>query len=54
MTEPVGVVAVSAGESPLSKTRALLEPVVEEYGGQTIDLSQLSADGLLGRTEAPT
>lgn len=43
------LVAVSAGESPQSKTRALVAPIVEESNGALIDLSQLSADGLLGR-----
>lgn len=51
MTERV--VAVSAGESPRSKTLALVAPVVTEWAGEIIDLSQLSADGLLGRDEDP-
>ena len=51
MTVPVRMVAVSAGESPGSKTLALVAPVVAEHGGEVIDLSQLSAEGLLGRSE---
>jgi FMN reductase len=47
------IVAVSAGESPRSKTLALVTPVVTEWAGEIIDLSQLSADGLLGRNEDP-
>jgi FMN reductase len=49
----LGLVGVSAGDSPASKTRALVGAIVEERGGQLIDLSQLSADGLLGRSEDP-
>jgi FMN reductase len=49
----VKLVAISAGESATSKTRALVEPVVTEHGGTLIDLSELSADGLLGRAEDP-
>jgi FMN reductase len=41
----VKVVAVSAGESPRSKTHALVRAVTDEI----IDLSSLSAGGLLGR-----
>jgi FMN reductase len=44
------LVAVSAGESSGSKTTALVAPVVTERDGRLIELSQLSADGLLGRT----
>ena len=51
MTQAVRVVAVSAGESPDSKTLALVAPVVDEHRGEVIDLSQLSAEGLLGRAE---
>jgi FMN reductase len=43
------LVAVSAGDTPTSKTRALVAAIVNERGGELIDLSQLSADGLLGR-----
>ncbi len=53
MSGRIRVVAVSAGESPQSKTLALVSGVVEELGGETIDLSQLSAEGLLGRKEDP-
>lgn len=42
----MNIVAVSAGESASSKTRALVASVVDDV----IDLSELSADGLLGRT----
>lgn len=45
------LVAVSAGDTPTSKTRALVAAIVEERGGELIDLSQLPADGLLGRRE---
>jgi FMN reductase len=45
------LVAISAGESATSRTRALVEPVVNEHKGTLIDLSELSADGLLGRTQ---
>jgi len=41
----VSVLAVSAGESATSKTHALVSAVVDDV----IDLSELSADGLLGR-----
>lgn len=47
------LVAVSAGESPESKTRALVATVVTERGGELIDLFSLGADGLLGRTDDP-
>jgi FMN reductase len=47
----VKLVAVSGADSPTSKTRALVAAIVEERGGELIDLSQLSADGLLGRRE---
>jgi FMN reductase len=47
------LVAVSAGESSGSKTTALVAPVVTEHAGELIELSRLSADGLLGRTEDP-
>ena len=45
------LVAVSGADSPTSKTRALVAKIVDERGGELIDLSQLSADGLLGRRE---
>ena len=45
------LVAISAGESSGSKTTALVAPVVDEHDGRLIELSQLSADGLLGRVE---
>jgi FMN reductase len=51
LTRNIRLVAVSAGDSPASKTRALVESIVKERGGELIDLSQLSADGLLGRRE---
>jgi FMN reductase len=43
------LVAVSAGDSPSSKTRALVAAIADERDGELIDLSQLPADGLLGR-----
>jgi FMN reductase len=49
----VKLVAISAGESPSSKTTALVAPIVAEHGGRLIELSELSADGLLGRTNDP-
>jgi FMN reductase len=50
----VSVVAVSAGESPTSKTRALANVVLDAAGGgELFDLSELSADGLLGRSPDP-
>jgi FMN reductase len=45
------LVGVSAGDSPTSKTRALVAAVVEERNGELIDLLQLSAEGLLGRAD---
>ena len=45
------LVAVSGADSPASKTRALVAAIVEERGGELIDLLDLSADGLLGRSE---
>ena len=45
------LVAVSGADSPTSKTRALAAKIVDERGGELIDLSQLPADGLLGRAE---
>ena len=47
------LVAVSAGESPSSKTTALVAAVIAEHGGRLIELSGLSADGLLGRNDDP-
>ena len=49
----MSLVAISAGESATSKTLRLVAGVVAERGGEVIDLSTLSADGLLGRTEDP-
>ena len=49
----MNLVAVSAGESATSKTLRLVAGVVGERGGEVIDLSTLSADGLLGRTDDP-
>lgn len=44
------LVAVSAGDSPASKTRGLAVAATELHGGgEVIDLLSLSADGLLGR-----
>ena len=51
MTQELRLVAISAGDSPTSKTRALVAPIVAERGGQLIDLLDLPADGLLGRRE---
>lgn len=51
MRERIRLVAVSAGDSPTSKTRALVAPIVSERGGELIDLLDLPADGLLGRRE---
>lgn len=48
---PLRIVGISAGESAESKTRALIAPVVTERGGSIIDLCDLPADGLLGRTD---
>lgn len=45
------LVAISAGESSSSKTTALIAPVVAEHRGSLIELSQLSAEGLLGRID---
>jgi FMN reductase len=47
----VTLVAVSAGESATSKTLTLVAGEVSARGGRVIDLSDLSADGLLGRRE---
>lgn len=46
------LVAISAGDSPTSKTRALAKAALDAGGGgELIDLLELSADGLLGRRE---
>jgi FMN reductase len=46
----MSVVAVSAGDGPTSKTRALAAAGLELAGGGTlVDLATLPADGLLGR-----
>lgn len=47
------LLAISAGESATSKTLRLVAGVVIERGGDVIDLSTLSADGLLGRVPDP-
>jgi FMN reductase len=47
------LVAVSAGESASSKTLRLVAGEVGDRGGRVIDLSTLSADGLMGRAEDP-
>ena len=50
----MNIVAVSAGESPAAKTRTLAQHALDLPGGGTlVDLSALSADGLLGRQEDP-
>ncbi|MEX2395293.1 MAG: NAD(P)H-dependent oxidoreductase [Actinomycetota bacterium] len=45
------LVAINGGESASSKTRKLITPVIDSNGGTIIDLCDLSADGLLGRTD---
>jgi FMN reductase len=46
------LVAVSAGDSPTSKTRALAKAALDAGGGgELIDLLSLPAEGLLGRIE---
>ena len=47
------LVAISAGESATSKTLKLISGEVTGRGGRVIDLSQLDANGLLGRSEDP-
>ncbi|MEN3274194.1 MAG: reductase [Actinomycetota bacterium] len=47
----MSLVAVSAGESATSKTLKLVAGEVSSRGGRVIDLSQLDANGLLGRAE---
>ena len=50
----MSLVAVHAGESATSRTRALAAAALEfGGGGELIELSQLPADGLLGRTPDP-
>jgi FMN reductase len=50
----VTTVAVSAGETATSKTRALATAALDAAGGgQLVELRDLSADGLLGRTDDP-
>jgi FMN reductase len=54
MGDGASVVAVSGGESAASKTRALAAALLDAAGGgELIDLSELSADGLLGRAPDP-
>jgi FMN reductase len=54
MSEPkdkTTLVAVSSGDSPTSKTRALAAAAVElNGGGRLVDLLELPADALLGRS----
>lgn len=45
------LVVVSAGEGRGSKTRALVSQLVDERGGELIELWRLPAEGLLGRTD---
>jgi FMN reductase len=50
----MSLVAVHAGESASSRTRALAAAALElGGGGELIELSQLPADGLLGRSADP-
>jgi FMN reductase len=50
----VTVVAVHAGESATSRTRALAVAALDlAGGGDLVELSQLGADGLLGRVDDP-
>jgi FMN reductase len=50
----MSLVAVHAGESASSRTRALAVAALElGGGGELVELSQLSADGLLGRSADP-
>jgi FMN reductase len=50
----MSLVAVHAGESETSRTRALAVAALElGGGGELIELSALSADGLLGRASDP-
>jgi FMN reductase len=51
---PAPLVAVSAGDSPTSKTRALARSALDiEGGGRLLDLIELPAEGLLGRRPDP-
>jgi FMN reductase len=48
------VVGISGGESSASRTRALTQAILEAAGGgELVDLSDLRADGLLGRSADP-
>jgi FMN reductase len=50
----MSLVAVHAGESATSRTRALAVAALElGDGGELVELSELSADGLLGRVPDP-
>lgn len=50
----MSLVVVHAGESASSRTRAVAVAALEQGGGgRLIELSQLSADGLLGRVDDP-
>ncbi|HEY8547253.1 MAG TPA: NAD(P)H-dependent oxidoreductase [Acidimicrobiales bacterium] len=50
----MSLVVVHAGESATSRTRALAVAALElGGGGELVELTQLSADGLLGRTADP-
>jgi FMN reductase len=50
----VTVVAVHAGESATSRTRALAVAALDlAGGGHLVELSQLGAEGLLGRVDDP-
>lgn len=50
----MGLVAVHAGESSTSRTRALAAAALElGGGGELVELSQLPAEGLLGRSADP-
>ena len=49
----MNLVAISAGERATSKTLRLVAGIVAERGGEVIDLSTLSAEGLLGRADDP-
>ena len=52
MVDVPAVVAISGGESPSSKTRALSVALLDAAGGgRLFDLSELPADGLLGRAQ---
>jgi FMN reductase len=51
---PMDLVAVHAGESASSRTRALAAAALDiGGGGELIELPSLSADGLVGRTADP-